>query len=219
MKTRNIIIIVLAALCAFLILERSCVGKKLQEAIGAHEQQKKSTESAHRAADRENERHEGEKRRLQEDIRALTRGIRARDRGDAGKEEKLEELEKEEPELEDKDEIIKNVRVQNTILRAQLATARFTIRQLGRPTFTLSPSGEETVEYPEGSITYKLNRKYLEQVSITDVWIGKFNNERALRISAESVAEVAIKKAARLELGSDLKTYGVIILTGILIFL
>lgn len=207
MKIKDILIIILVALAAWLLLERSCVSNKLKKSIGDHEKLKISTAAGHRAADQAKVKHEEEKQKLHEDIKTLTRSVAERDLADAGKEEKLEELEKEEPELEDKDLKIKNLRAQNTLLRAQRDTAWATIADLGKPIFSLSPTGEEIIEYPEGSITDKLNKRFLAQVVITGIETGKFNAERILRISADGVAKDAIREAAGIKLGSTVKTY------------
>ena len=213
MKIRFIIFtIILIAIISFLLLERSCVSNKLKKSIEAHDKLKITTAAGHLAADQAKIKQEEEKKLLQDEIVTLTRSVAEQDLADAGEEEKLEELEKEEPELEDPYEIIKNVRAQNTVLRKQLATARFTINKLGKPIFSLSATGEEIIEYPEGSITDKLNKRFLAQVDLTVIETGKFNAERILRISADGVAEDAIKEAAGIKLGSDLKTYGVVIL-------
>lgn len=219
MKRKNILVLILIVLCIFFYLDQSCANsKKLLQAIGAHDQLKETTEAAHRVADQKKVKHEEEKKQLQDEIETLTHSIRTGDLADAGKAEKLEELETEEPKIEDKDEKIKNVKAQNEILRGQLATALSTIEKIGKPIFTLSPDGKEIVSYPEGSITDKLNKRFLAQVKLTVIETGKFNAERILRISAEGVAEQAIKDASRLRLGSKLKTGGVVVLAGILVY-
>jgi len=207
MKIKDVLTLILVVLAGFLLLERSCVSNRLQKSIGAHEKLKISTAAEHRAADQAKIKQEKEKKLLQDEIVTLTRSVAERDLADAGEEEKLEVLEKEEPELEDPYEIIKNIRTQNTSLRKQLATARFTIKQLGKPIFSFSLSGEEIIEYPEGSVTDKLNKRFLAQVMLTEIETGKFNAERILRISADGVAKDAIREAAGIKLGSTVKTY------------
>lgn len=214
MKIKFIFTIILIAMIGLLLLERSCVSNKLKKSIEAHDKLKISTDAGHKAADQAKIKQEKEKKLLQAEIVTLTRSVAARDLADAdaGTEEKLEELEEEEPELEDKDLKIKNLREQNTLLRRQRDTAWATIVDIGKPIFSLSPTGKEIIEYPEGSVTDKLNKRFLAQVDLTVIETGKFNAERILRISADGVAEDAIKEAAGIKLGSDIKTYGVIIL-------
>lgn len=212
MKVKFIFTILLIATIGFLLLDRTCVSGKLKESIGVNKQLKKTTAAAHRAADQAKIKYEKEKKQLNDEIKDLVHTVAKRDLVDVGKAEKLGVLEKEEPEIEDKDLKIKNLREQNTLLRAQRDTAWATIVDLGKPIFSLSSAGEEIIMYPEDSITDKLNKRFLAQVDLTVIETGKFEDERTLRISSDKVAADAVKEAAGIKLGSDLKTYGVIIL-------
>lgn len=199
MKIRDILIGVLLVLCIFLFFDGSCSRGKLDISRNGHEDQKIATLEVQLKADKKISDLLTVLSKKDEEIEHLETGIRKRDLKDVEKERKIEELEKEEIVLVDKGEIIVNLHAQISGWKERFALASNTIDD-------------------KDKIIFSLRAQYDIQVKITLEWETKFNAERALRASAENVIKEAVKEIKVLKFKSSLKTGGVALIGGILLY-
>ena len=199
MKIHNILIAVFIILCVFLFMDGSCAKGELKESKGAHENQKMVTTEVQLEADKRIAGLVEKLSKRDDKIESLYTEIRKKVLIDVEEERRIEELEAEEIVLVDKDEIIDN-------LHSQISgwKERFTL-----------VSG---IVEDQKKIIFSLTEKYDIQVKITLEWEIKFNAERALRVSAENVIKEATKEIRVLKFKSKLKTGGIAIVAGILLY-
>lgn len=199
MKINIILIGILTVLCVFLFLDRSCTTRKLNIARNDYENQRVVTVGVQLEADKKIEGLIEELSNRDLRIETLVISIDKRELRDVEKERLLEELEAEEIVLVDKDEIIDN-------LHSQISG--------WKERFTLA---SDTID-DQRQIIFSLKEKYDIQVNITLAWEAKFNSERALRIRAEDVIKESVKQIRALKFKSKLKTGGIAIVAGILLY-
>ena len=202
MKIQTILVCILTILCIFLFFDRACISPKLEVARNGWEAQKIVTVGVQLKADEEIEKLNSEISTNVLKIEYLEKEVEQNVLEDDKKEQRIEELEAEEVILVDegdKDSIIVNLRKQVNIWKER---------------FTLASGVIED----QKKIIFSLRTNYDTQVKITLEVVNKLKSEKALRASAENVIKESVKEIRRLKFGSKLKTGGVALICGVLLY-
>lgn len=202
MKLRDILIGVLLLLCVFLFLDDACTNRKLGIARNGYDAQKITTVEVQLKADKVINDLRDVLARNGQRIEYLEEEIDAKDLVDVERERRIEELESEEVVLVDdgdKDNIIVNLRKQVNVWKERFTLARGVIED-------------------QKEIIFSLRANYDTQVKITSEVVNKLNSEKALRASAENVIKESVKEMTRLRVKAKLKTGGIALIGGILLY-
>lgn len=205
----KIIIVILIIAGVFMFLDRSCTHKKLNTALGEVKKQKEVTAAAELKADKAIAR-EGETKTLHDkEIKKLTGSITVKDKKIKEKDTKIADLEKEEETLTDAPSLIANLRAQIGLWKGNFTLSQQQVADLGIP-YEVEIDGKMILKYPHGSVTFKLNEKYLSQIRITDQWIVKYDAQLALSLERDNALKQAMKDISGLKFASKIKTGGMI---------
>ena len=202
MKIHIILIGVLIILCIFLFLDRACISPKLEVARNELDRQRIVTLEVQLRADEAIEGLNLEIVLRGQKIELLEEDIAKKDLEDVERERRIEELEAEEIALVDegdKDNIIVNLRKQVNVWKERFSLAQDIIAD-------------------KDKIIFSLRANYDTQVKITLEVTNKLKSEKALRLSAENVIKEATKEIRRLKIDSKLKTGGIAVIAGVLLY-
>jgi len=136
--------------------------------------------------------------------------IEVKDEDLAELDNKVTNLENEFGNLTDKDAKINNLTKQVEAWKGKFSISQGIIDDLGKPIEYYDEHGIKRIKYPEGTITFNLNKKYNAQVKVSNLYRSMYKSVQDVLVVRDKQVKELEKINRRLKLTSKLKT-GIVI--------